>query len=471
MPTLATKSSGVCERLRSALGSLCCESAIISLTLVSVLAISGEILIDYGVLTVPSNQKGQQWTASRGDNQTTNGSAVSSDLQSSTTSTSNREEEGRQTIELVQKVFHYISLSIAGLFFIEMVLKLVVYRLQFFVKHWQIFDMLVVLVTVLVEIAFEAKSRMPELEACTFVIIFRLIRLPHTCSIKARKVQRELEQDIDLWKAGKCKLEDKCANLEGRNNKQKERIERLERELNALKKEAKEAQRSSRSSDQVVTLNGSVLRNIGTNIFTGSNQSLDYAHQVTSADQSQNNKPSLHRYISADLDFDDVDGLNKTNMKGSVRRVDSKDTETDTMDEDEDGSGELRSPDRHHVRSGSESSLSCQGVLEHEVHVQIEGQSDERDMLATVVMHETSSNKMDSAPCAPVKLRKKARKEEKDYLGRDDDSPRNSVVYYDNSGYSNELDDDELHHGGVLVHEIDGTKTYRSADGIPMTDL
>ena len=43
-------------------------------------------------------------------------------------------------------------------------------------------DMLVVLAVVLVEVAFEVEGRMPELEACTFVVVFRLWRLPHACN-------------------------------------------------------------------------------------------------------------------------------------------------------------------------------------------------------------------------------------------------------------------------------------------------
>ena len=42
--------------------------------------------------------------------------------------------------------------------------------------------MLVVLVTVVVEVVFEVEGRMPELEACTFVVVFRLWRLPQACN-------------------------------------------------------------------------------------------------------------------------------------------------------------------------------------------------------------------------------------------------------------------------------------------------
>ena len=34
-------------------------------------------------------------------------------------------------------------------------------------------------------------------------------------------MQRDLEQDLEVWRAGKSKLEDKCRTLEARNSKQK----------------------------------------------------------------------------------------------------------------------------------------------------------------------------------------------------------------------------------------------------------
>ena len=40
-------------------------------------------------------------------------------------------------------------------------------------------------------------------------------------AVKAKAVQRDLEQDIEVWKAGKIKLDDKCKTLEAKNNKQK----------------------------------------------------------------------------------------------------------------------------------------------------------------------------------------------------------------------------------------------------------
>ena len=71
---------------------------------------------------------------------------------------------------------HMLLLVIASLFF-----------------SLQVMDMLVVFAAVLVEIAYEVdKDRLPELEACTFVIIFRLIRIPQACNSKFSLHQNSL---------------------------------------------------------------------------------------------------------------------------------------------------------------------------------------------------------------------------------------------------------------------------------------
>nr|KAG5695158.1 hypothetical protein BaRGS_030204 [Batillaria attramentaria] len=175
--------------------------AALSSTRVSGLAITGEILIDYGILTTPftPNASPQQQQTSPTNATPTTPADPGGGLPSS----SSDDSERVKTMEIVQKVFHYISLVIAGIFFIE------------------VLDMLIVLAAVMVEVAFEIEDRIPELEAATYIVVFRLWRLPQACNIKAKSVQRTLEQDIEVWKAGKTKLEEKCASLEAKHNKQK----------------------------------------------------------------------------------------------------------------------------------------------------------------------------------------------------------------------------------------------------------
>nr|KAG5695157.1 hypothetical protein BaRGS_030203 [Batillaria attramentaria] len=127
--------------------------------------------------------------------------------------------------------------------------------------------------------------------------------------------------------------------------------------------------------------------------------------------------------------------------RSGERGADDMDTEEDTVD-DEGDSEDVRGGQRSYFRSGSESSLSCQGALEHEVHVQIEEPT-----------QESRDERKGEDPKA-VPLRKKG---------------RSRPVCYDNSGYSPDLEEGEIH--GELVHEIDGAKTYRSATTFAFEDF
>ncbi|KAL8588726.1 hypothetical protein ACOMHN_042068 [Nucella lapillus] len=100
---------GICERLRPALRSLCCESTVVTLTLLSVLATTGEILIDYGILTAPQDTEGKQTSSTTGNR--SQSQALPSNTESS---------DERRALEVVQQVFHYLSLAIAAVFFVEM---------------------------------------------------------------------------------------------------------------------------------------------------------------------------------------------------------------------------------------------------------------------------------------------------------------------------------------------------------------
>ncbi|XP_070212884.1 uncharacterized protein [Littorina saxatilis] len=422
---------GVCEKLRSSLSSLCCESAIVTLTLVSALAISGEILVNYGILRTPSSKSAVQ---------TTDGGQPDTD-KTNLSQASPQSASDDRTMDIVESVFHYISLVIAGIFFVEILLKLAAFRMRFLVNPWQVLDMMVVLTAAMAEVAFEIEGRMIQLEACTYVIVFRLCRLPVTCKIKAKAVQYDLEQEIEVWKAGKVKMEDKCRSLEAKHNKQKEKLERLERELTTLKRDANEKHHFSNHSSEKQQAsppppNGTVAFN-KLNGYT-SNHSPS-AYHVTPDDKARDIP-----YATANSDNDTVDGTPRK-IGRPQEDGDERETEEDTVDEEE----EERGRGRTYFRSGSESSLSCQ-ASEHEVHVQIEGQDQEG-----VTVDVTSQEEGSASVNIPVQRR------HKDAGGE---------VYYDNSGYDPDIDNDPDGHG-VLVHEFDGARTYQSAAGIPMTDL
>ncbi|XP_076465220.1 uncharacterized protein LOC143296998 [Babylonia areolata] len=420
-------SSGACTRLSKCSNSLCCESAVVVLTFVSVLAICGEMLVDFGILTVPSSQAEQQASSSS--------SPVA--MNSTDKDLSVGSERGEDLV-LVQKVFHYISLSIAALFFFEILIKLIVFRKKFLLNIWQVLDMLVVFAVVTVEVAFEIKGRIPELEACTFVVIFRLWRLPHMCNIKAKAVHRDMEQDLEVWKASKNKVEEKWRSLQAKYDKQKEKVERLEHEVMVLKREknASQSQSSNSSSCTTTAIYDYVPKPDLTQEGFPFSEKVSDSHATA---EHPTNDP-LPCYITTNSEV-----LGEERM---TRKTDRKDKEERENTKNEQDKHLQCGSSRQRVQSESESSHTCE-ESDRQVHVQIESGSEITDR--------TGLPGVDGDPgtSAVPEFRR-------------DGMKKGSVCCYINGGFS--LDGDNKLQEGDL-HDEDGSRTYTSAEGIPMTDL
>ena len=97
-----------------------------------------------------------------------------------------------------------------------------------------------------------------------------------------------------------------------------------------------------------------------------------------------------------------MDGILRSTQRREDDDDDDRDTEEDTVDED-DSRAEQRS--RDHFRSGSESSVSCQ-ALEQEVHVQIEGQDEAEGKVSSLGLP-PSADGQNSGVNTPVNMRRK----------------------------------------------------------------
>ncbi|XP_025077330.1 uncharacterized protein LOC112553997 isoform X2 [Pomacea canaliculata] len=433
---------GICERLRCHLSSLWLEVIVVTLTLLSSLAITGELLVRFDILKVPSESCLDNQSLRSSDSE----SGARDVTTAETTSVSPGGAHGAHTMDIVRKVFHYISLAIAAVFLAEILLKMAAFRLKFFLNHWQVLDMLIVFATMVVEVAFDVEQTTPELEAATYIVIFRLWRLPHTCNIKAKAVQRSLEQEIEVWKAGKIKLDDKCNNLEMKNNKQKEKTDRLESELASLKAEmkAKHVSAHSNTTGAAPSSNAHIPLDMVDGLSSGrlvARHSLLPEDTFTHAQSQNKNKFSDREKLRAEED----DGKHN-----------------DRHEEDEDR-GDRRKG--RYFRSGSESSLSCH-AMEHEVHVQIEDRPEVRTESSGYTSSPESTRRF---PLQTTPERGRGQPHDRAALVTGEQHERD--VAYDNEGYRWDEADGDVEITGVLVHEIDGVKTYRSAEGIPMTSL
>ncbi|XP_046559227.1 uncharacterized protein LOC124268218 isoform X3 [Haliotis rubra] len=423
---------GCMARLREGLYSVHIESCIITLTLVSVLAITGELLINLHIVQVPQNTG----DGSNGDGinggVTHNTSRI--DVSDPNTSTVGNpiDPGGGVSVDPLQTahlVFHYISLVIAAVFLVEMMLKILAKGKSFFLKIFQVADALIVLGTFALEVVFTVEQEeLPVLEAATFIVILRLWRVPSTCNIRAKECRREMLRELEVWQNAKHKLEERCKDMQSKMDKQQDRIRDMEKQLE--KNASLEVIESGRGKEQKhhdLVGNGYVSHGM----FTQINE--ENANHLMTADNErgvEENNPTVDSVKGEVLH----ESLSSTDTNHERLNVNGDAMDTNSAQA---GLSQARGP---FSRTDSESSLSCDHV-EQEVVVQIEGPPSPKQHVSTT----------------------------DDTAGLLDVSPGKVSEEF---SYSNAMFEDEIGHQDLpVLHEIDGVKTYRSADGIPMTSL
>ncbi|XP_041367688.1 uncharacterized protein LOC121382218 isoform X2 [Gigantopelta aegis] len=164
-----------------------------------------------------------------------NNGAVKSATQLTTGTTTRPIDPGGSTVDplhITALVCHYISLGIAALFLLEILLKMLLTRKSFFVKFWQVFDAFVVIGAFSLEVVFTVIGQeVVWEEAATFVVLLRLWRVFTVCNINAKKTKAELDQEIHIWKSAKTKCEEKSSSLQDRLDRQQLKIVDLERKV------------------------------------------------------------------------------------------------------------------------------------------------------------------------------------------------------------------------------------------------
>ncbi|XP_071101949.1 uncharacterized protein [Haliotis cracherodii] len=424
---------GCMARLREGLYSVHIESCVITLTLVSVLAISGELLINLHIVQVPQN------TGDGGNGDGINGGVTHNtsriDVSDPSTSTvGNPIDPGGgvsvDPMHTAHLVFHYISLVIAAVFLVEMMLKILAKGKSFFLKIFQVADALIVLGTFALEVVFTVEQEeLPLLEAATFIVILRLWRVPSTCNIRAKECRREMHRELEVWQNAKHKLEERCKDMQSKMDKQEDRIRDMEKQLEKnTSLEGVESGRGTEQQQHDLVGNGYVPYSM----FTQVNE--ENANHLRTANSELGVEVNNHPCV------DSVDGeVLHESHNGTETNHEHLNVNDDAMDTNctQAGHSQARGP---FSRTDSESSLSCDHV-EQEVVVQIEGPPSPKQHVSTT----------------------------DDTAGLLDVSPGRGSEEF---SYSNAMFEDEIGHQDLpVLHEIDGVKTYRSADGIPMTSL
>lgn len=188
------------------------ESLVVVLTVVSALAVTGEILITFNLITVPQY--------------------VSNFTRTSGNGTQDVFTENADVLDVLLKVFHYTSMGIAGLFFVEIFFKFFNVRKKCFTNPWQVFDGLVVVATLTLELVFHFVVFSERTLVCvTYIVLLRLWRLPMLCNIHPDEAEQAGDYDSELYRSGRQKAEEKCRMLEHTVLQHSETIRKLERML------------------------------------------------------------------------------------------------------------------------------------------------------------------------------------------------------------------------------------------------
>ncbi|XP_067666342.1 uncharacterized protein [Haliotis asinina] len=424
---------GCMARLREGLYSVHIESCIITLTLVSVLAITGELLINLHIVQVPQNTSDGSGGNGMNGGITRNTSRI--DVSDPNTSTvGNPIDPGggvsEHPLQTAHLVFHYISLVIAAVFLVEMMLKILAKGKSFFLKIFQVADALIVLGTFALEVVFTVEQEeLPLLEAATFIVILRLWRVPSTCNIRAKECRKEMRRELEVWQNAKHKLEERCKDMQSKLDKQQDRIRDMEKQLEKnASLEVIESGRIKEHKHHDLVGNGYVSHGM----FTQINE--ENANNLMTADNERDVEDNNHTCVDGVEEEVQHESLNSTDTNHERLNINGDAMDTNSAQA---GLSRARGP---FSRTDSESSLSCDHV-EQEVVVQIEGPPSPKQHVSTT---DDTAGLLDVCPG-------KASEE---------------------FSYSNAMFEDEIGHQDLpVLHEIDGVKTYRSADGIPMTSL
>ncbi|ESP05324.1 hypothetical protein LOTGIDRAFT_227961 [Lottia gigantea] len=435
-------------RLESKLYGVCIETSVITLTTISVLAVTGELLIGLKIIQEPPD----------------NGKKIEEKTQrTNSTSEKNDYVQGEDNLTLnifiANCVFRYTSLVIAALFLLEICLKILARGRSFFVFPWQIFDGLVILVTFGIEITFIfVKLPEPYWEAMTYVVILRYWRIPPVCNIRANVRLIEFNQELESWRAAKQKVDEKCKNLQYELDKIK--IENMGiNKTNGHIPGVKEIEDKGMSFlilfyDSMLLstcATGQQEKKILENIplrFSGFTdkqiEGLTLNGIIKTSHQNSHNTTQIEDETDSKIVRENKNNVNKMDIAIKVKSVNFD------MSFKNEISGSP-SPSRkrptestkinRYQRTDSESSISYEAA-EEEVVVQIEN-----------AIQSELQNSDDGV-----------------YLISDDSEVKDSYAYV-NGSFDDEIDDLVLRKDLQVMADIDGTKTYRSADGIPMTSL
>lgn len=415
------------------LNSLAAECIVVTLTLVHVLLSAAELLIHLHIIQDPDAEDNSS-VRSTGNNDTNiSTSTVPSQSYDPGGCDNNLDPRLDDTVEIAR----YTTLVISAIFCIEIACKILLQKVSFFKDFWQVFDMLVVLLSLAAEIAFFLQHEKllcyhMATEGATFVIVLRLWRIPRACDIRKKEYKKRLEDQHHFLRLTKTETEQKYKKLETTVQNQLTEIETYRRILKENNLTIK--------NEHAKTANGNGPFNKGLSsaanrvLHSQDNNKGDYPDQTNGqqADSNVNEKTDINK-TAVDLERNDSD----KNSRGNDSGIEEKDSFRSEREVTTDYKAR-NMDDEVFDSDGSEIPVPAKV---QEVEVQIEEISRQKQLPSVTSYPRSSYDEDDDT----VLLRRKS-------------SSTVAAAAFINPTY----DGDEPDVAGG---------TYRSADGIPMTEL
>ncbi|KAK3586667.1 hypothetical protein CHS0354_001278 [Potamilus streckersoni] len=413
------------------------ESIIITLTFIHALSTVVEVLINRKIITDPTSTVSTTITTS---------STLDAEAEKTTANSSSSFDPGGcppfhldRHLEIAVQVFQYFTLVVSSLFMLEVFLKIIYSRIAFIKDVLQIVDLLVVMASLGLEILFyvmhdKLLNCHPEIVLAGLIVLFRLWRIPRACNIQKEEYAKRLESEMHYLRNEKINQERKFKELEDRFKKQ---MQESKQHKNA---EAKHNGISIHIND-TSQCNGSAQKGI-----------LYEKIQATLPEEPQSKHSKSRNGNATSVSNGDLPRSTPDQSKEEAdQKKASKDPEVDSSPKDQSGDKDSFNKKVYHEVDGP--------VSNDQVFVDVDSSAmPHRHIVQEVEIHFEEAHMQHQLPSVSYRA-----------LDHEEQGIDTSLVGMDNGGY-----DESDEHGDemdlVSVTE-DGTRTYRSADGIPMTDL
>ncbi|XP_061163083.1 uncharacterized protein LOC133172247 [Saccostrea echinata] len=219
-----------CMEAHAFLNGLCMECYVTLLTILDILCITTELVIRLGIIKDPHSDPTESPLASSLNvtNETYNPDPGGTCQQCSM----------ETSLDVAHCVAHYSSVTIACVFMIEVVARVVAGCPGCWKDFLNVFDGFVVLSVCTMEVLFtvfwnDVICYHVAVEAATYVVALRFLRIPRACSVRKRIYAERLENEMHYLRKAKSKSEEHSRELATKLKRQQREILELQNRLSS----------------------------------------------------------------------------------------------------------------------------------------------------------------------------------------------------------------------------------------------